>query len=148
MYAIRSYYAWEKNPGFDNVMLVARATDAVTGNPAQGTAYSAGNIIDGAEVIYKGTATGFIHSGLQNNTTYNYKLYTLNNNYYSDGISASAATDDSEGCTFDLSLGEDINVCVITSYSIHYTKLYEASRLPGIVENYNAQCFGRIRFYK
>lgn len=102
---------WETAAGFENIFVLAKATDAIITDPVQGTAYSIGSVIDGAQVIYKGTAEGFIHSGLQNNTTYNYKAYTLNNNYYSSGISISAATDDSEGCTFSMSLGEDINVC-------------------------------------
>jgi PKD repeat protein len=102
---------WQTPIGFDNIFVLAKATDAITTDPVQGTAYAIGTQIDGATIIYKGTSAGFIHSGLQNNTTYNYKFYTLNNNYYSAGITASDATDDSEGCTFAVDLGDDINVC-------------------------------------
>lgn len=102
---------WEKTLEFENVIVLAKSINEITTAPLQGTAYSVGNLIDEAQVIYKGNANGFIHIGLQNNTLYNYKIFTINNNYYSSGIDATATTDDSEGCTFDLSLGEDINVC-------------------------------------
>jgi len=102
---------WQTPGGFDNIFVLAKATDAITTDPVQGTAYAMGTQIDGATIIYKGTSEGFLHTGLQNNTTYNYKVYTLNNNYYSAGITASETTDDSEGCTFTVDLGDDINVC-------------------------------------
>ncbi|MDD4150340.1 MAG: T9SS type A sorting domain-containing protein, partial [Bacteroidales bacterium] len=102
---------WTPNAGFSNVMILAKETDAIMAEPVQGSTYAVGETIDDAEVIYKGSATSFIHSGLNNNTTYNYKIYTINNDYYSTSIDATAATNDAEGCTFDLDLGEDINVC-------------------------------------
>lgn len=102
---------WQTPGGFDNIFVLAKATDAITSDPIQGTPYAMGTVIDGSTVIYKGNSEGFIHTGLQNNTTYNYKVYTLNNNYYSAGISASETTDDSEGCTFVVDLGDDINIC-------------------------------------
>ncbi len=102
---------WTPDPMFTNVMIIAKATDVITTDPEQGTTYATGEIIDGAEVIYKGNAGNFIHTGLENNTTYNYNIYTINNDYYSISNSTSAATDDSEGCTFTLDLGEDVNVC-------------------------------------
>jgi hypothetical protein len=102
---------WTPNAIFTNVIILAKETDVIIIDPTQGTTYSVGELIDGAEVIYKGNVGSFIHLGLQNTTTYNYKIYTINNDYYSLATDASAATDDSEGCTFDLDLGEDVNVC-------------------------------------
>ncbi|MDD2387064.1 MAG: T9SS type A sorting domain-containing protein [Bacteroidales bacterium] len=102
---------WTADLSFTNVMILAKETDAISTEPTQGVTYSVSETIDDAEVIYKGNAASFIHSGLINNTTYNYKIYTINNNYYSASIDATAATNDEEGCTFTLDLGEDINVC-------------------------------------
>ncbi len=102
---------WTANVMFTNVIILAKEFASISTNPIQGTTYSVGELIDGAEVIYKGNAGNFMHTGLENNTTYNYKIYTLNNDYYSSGTDATASTDDSQGCTFVLDLGDDVNVC-------------------------------------
>ncbi|MBN2776059.1 MAG: T9SS type A sorting domain-containing protein [Bacteroidales bacterium] len=102
---------WTPETPFNNVMIIAKSEDAIVQEPAQGATYSVGEVIDGAQIIYKGNAGSFIHTGLQNNTIYNYKIYTINNNYYSAAIDANATTNDQQGCTFTIDLGEDVNVC-------------------------------------
>jgi len=116
---------WTANVMFTNVIILAKESASISTNPIQGTTYSVGELIDGAEVIYKGNAGNFMHTGLENNTTYNYKIYTLNNDYYSSGTDATASTDDSQGCTFVLDLGDDVNVCGGSSVLINTELIVE-----------------------
>lgn len=102
---------WTADMTYNNVIVLAKATDPIISDPEQGINYAIGELIDGAEVIYKGNAGTFIHTGLSNLSTYNYSFYSLNNDYYSTGIITSATTTDEDGCTFDLDLGDDISVC-------------------------------------
>ena len=82
--------AWTKNASYD-VMIVHRATNAPTA-PTQGTGYSVGDSIgaNGTKVIYKGSASYLDHvmpSGL----THYYVFYSYSGNYYSPGVTNSAA---------------------------------------------------------
>jgi hypothetical protein len=63
----------------DNVLVVARATDAINAGPINSLNYTVGTEIgSGNFVVFNGTAAGFTHSGLLQNTTYNYALYEYN----------------------------------------------------------------------
>lgn len=102
---------WQADPFFPNVMIIAKAGSEITESPVQGQTYGVGTNIGDAVVIYKGSANSFIHTNLSNNTHYYYKIFTINNNYYSDFVAGDAETDDSEGCSFNIDLGNDQTIC-------------------------------------
>lgn len=84
---------WQLNSNNDPVV-VCVSPDAAFGTPVNGTAYVAGNSIPGGDlVIYKGTATSFNHTGLNPNTRYYYKAWSvLTGTTYSTGTTADATT--------------------------------------------------------
>ncbi|MBO6034350.1 MAG: hypothetical protein J6P34_00675 [Paludibacteraceae bacterium] len=82
---------WTRNSTYTTVMVVrySGASPSVTA-PTGGTSYSSGSTIGAGTVVYKGTSTtGYSDTGLTAGTTYTYYLYTVNNNYYSSGVSTS-----------------------------------------------------------
>ncbi len=85
--------SWAANVFNDNVML-AWSTDGVFGIPVNGTEYSAGEIImGGGLVIYRGDATTYNHTALEEGVTYYYKAFSYDSNHdYSSGIAAEAVT--------------------------------------------------------
>lgn len=85
--------AWVKNPANNNVV-VAWSPNGTFGIPVNGTSYSAGNsIAGGGTVLYSGPNSGFSHTGLNSNTAYFYKAWSVTgSNQYSPGITASATT--------------------------------------------------------
>ncbi|KAF0194622.1 MAG: Protease [Bacteroidetes bacterium] len=84
---------WVKNQDNDDVM-VAYSPDNVFGDPVQTQTYQVGDVIEGGgTLIYKGTESAFIHTGLTSNTPYYYKAWSLNGvPEYSQGLTTSATT--------------------------------------------------------
>jgi len=83
---------WTKNAQDHNVMVVAKlATDSWT-EPTQGTSYSVTDAIGAGTVVYVGSSATATASGLSASTTYDFKFYSENNGYYSEGVTAQAAT--------------------------------------------------------
>jgi len=89
---------WTKDATYDNVIVVVRQGSAPD-DLIQGTVYSQGDgdiNSNAGYVLYKGNAdystTALNHIGLSSNTTYYYKFFSINNNYYSPEISANATT--------------------------------------------------------
>ena len=91
---------WTKNAANDNVV-VAWAPVNVFGQPADGTAYAAGNSIPGGgTVIYSGPASTAPHTGLSASTTYYYKAWSVNgSNQYSAGVLPISTTTDCAAVT-------------------------------------------------
>jgi hypothetical protein len=87
--------AYNLNEAGDQVIIATNTTD-VFDNPGQGTAYNVGAVIGGnGTIIYKGTLEAFDHTGLDANTTFYYKAWSVDaSNYYSAGITADATTGD------------------------------------------------------
>ncbi len=85
--------SWDLDSNGHDVMIVY-STSPIEGDPVDGQTYNVGDTIPGgATVIYKGNATTFTHSGLQESTTYFYKAYSYTSaNDYSLGIETSAKT--------------------------------------------------------
>ncbi|MDD3739696.1 MAG: T9SS type A sorting domain-containing protein, partial [Bacteroidales bacterium] len=103
---------WTASLEFQNVIILGKTESVISGTLEQGAVYNIGSVIEDAIVIYKGAAESFIHSGLANNTDYYYDIYTMNNNYYStEKLSATASTDDSNGCVFEIQPRDDMNIC-------------------------------------
>lgn len=84
---------WNKNSSNDNVML-AWNTSPTFGNPVSGTVYAPGSsLAGGGTVLYTGSLTSFIHSGLAASTTYYYKIWSVTaSNQYSYGVAQNGRT--------------------------------------------------------
>ncbi len=82
--------SWTHNNTYTTVMVVRYegASPTVTA-PTGGTSYSSGSTIGAGTVIYNGTSGSKSDTGRTAGTTYTYYLYTVNNNYYSSGVSTS-----------------------------------------------------------
>ncbi len=88
---------WGLNSNADNVLIAFAAGSAVAGVPEDGTAYTIGNTLaGGGTIIYVGDLTSFDHTGLTENTNYQYKIWSVDSDTsYSSGIITDATTDSS-----------------------------------------------------
>ena len=77
--------------GYD-VLVLRHTNSGFTEEPTNGTAYSTGNSIGGATVVYKGGDSNIPMTGLTAGTTYYFKVYSENYSYYSSAVSTNAAT--------------------------------------------------------
>ncbi len=84
--------SWSKNAQGHNVLVVRKLSADSWTEPTQGTAYSAGNTLGAGTVVYNGADTGVTATGLDENTTYDFKFYSVNNDYYSPGVTAQEST--------------------------------------------------------
>ena len=75
-----------------NVMVLRKKSNESWTEPVQGTNYTVSSTIGSAVVVFNGNATSFNSTGLNSSTGYDYKLYSVNNNYYSAGVVVSAST--------------------------------------------------------
>ena len=95
---------WAKNAQDKNVMVVRKlAADSWT-EPTQGAAYSASDVLGSGTVVYNGSGTSVTASSLTEDSTYDFKFYSVNNDYYSAGVTAQAST---KGCAPDAPTGLD-----------------------------------------
>lgn len=75
-----------------NVVIARSTTNSFT-QPVDGEAPpSVGQPFAGGTLVYNGSGTSFNNTGLQDDTTYYYRFFTINNNFYSSGVDASATT--------------------------------------------------------
>lgn len=82
--------AWAKQPAHD--VLIAYRQGSAPGVPLNGTAYSVGaSLPGGGTVICKGAASTLEHV-VRTNAAHFYAFYSINNDHYSPGVSASATT--------------------------------------------------------
>ena len=82
---------WSLNAQSHDVMVVRSADSSFT-DPTPGQAYSVSDTIGGDTVIYNGSGTSHNDTGRDASTTYYYKFYSVNNDYYSSGVTDSATT--------------------------------------------------------
>ncbi|MBO7160238.1 MAG: CotH kinase family protein [Paludibacteraceae bacterium] len=112
--------SWTKDATYTTVMVVRYAKDATPTAPTQGTAYTAGSSkIGNGTVVYKGTGTSYANTGLTTGSSYDYYFYTVNNNYYSAGVTATA-----EACTspnVQISNLSSTTLCTGGSLTFNYT---------------------------
>ena len=73
-------------------VMVVRSTDDSFTAPTGGQAYSVNDTIGDDTVIYNGSGTSVEDGSRTAGTTYSYKLYSVNNSYYSSGASTSKIT--------------------------------------------------------
>jgi M6 family metalloprotease-like protein len=114
--------SWLLN-GSGNPVMVAYSLNSTFGNPVTGTSYVAGNTISGGgTVVYNGTGTGFSHTGLNPNTTYYYKAWSVSGTSYSNGVTANAATPCSSYLPVSVTISASSNpVCPATSVTFTAT---------------------------
>lgn len=98
---------WNALPAGMQVMVAYISPSGSFANPADGTSYTVGSQIASGQgtVIYKGSATGFNHTGLAINTPYYYKVwyYDCGLNYSSTGATANTNTNGIDNpITFDV----------------------------------------------
>lgn len=85
--------SWTKNEAGHEVLLAAHSS-YMSGNPVNGTAYSAGaSVPGGGTVIYKGPATAFDYEGLSTWSQHYFKIWSVDAyNYYSTGVTEKEVT--------------------------------------------------------
>tara|TARA_R110002111_G_scaffold98272_3_gene151609 strand:+ start:8743 stop:12174 length:3432 start_codon:yes stop_codon:yes gene_type:complete len=91
--------SWTNEACFDEVLIVAKATSAVTVTPTgDGSAYTAdANFGSGTDLgsgeftVYKGTGTTVTVTGLTNGTTYHFTIFTRKNTTWSTGVTNNIA---------------------------------------------------------
>ena len=81
---------------FDEVMVVAQATNSITATP-NGTTYTddavftgGGTTFQNGKVVYRGTGTNVTVTSLTASTTYYFRVYTREGTLWSSGVEASA----------------------------------------------------------
>lgn len=84
---------WNQNANNNPVLVAFNMTDTF-GIPSNGTAYSNGGLIPGGgTVLYNGSGTSFNHTGLNPDTRYYYKIWSITaGTLYSTGVISNAKT--------------------------------------------------------
>lgn len=114
---------WSNNSNYKNVMIVSKKGSAPT-NLTNGTNYplNSGDINEEGKIIYKGSDTSFVHNNLDASSSYYYKIYTDNKNYYSQALTTNATTKNNQIITFqainDRMLAEGNFILSATSSSL------------------------------
>lgn len=75
-----------------NVMILRKKSNQSWTEPTQGVSYAVDENIGDAVVVYNGAGTSFNSVSLASSTEYNYKFYSVNNDYYSEGTVVSEST--------------------------------------------------------
>ncbi|KAF0195769.1 MAG: hypothetical protein FD166_2735, partial [Bacteroidetes bacterium] len=106
---------WEKNTEDDGVMIVRKRKSEDWTEPVQGIAYSVSENLGDGVVIYNGNGTTYTNTGLNASTEYDYRFYSNNNNYYSDGVNVSTYTSFAngtgvEGDPYQVGTAADLNI--------------------------------------
>ena len=83
---------WSKDARNHRVLVIRKKRYETWTEPTQGTPYAVGTNIGSSVVVYSSDGTAYENSGLDPNTTYDYKLFSENNGYYSSGVTAAATT--------------------------------------------------------
>lgn len=101
--------AWS-NPTDTKSIIILRSTASINGQPGDRKDYLVGDSIGNAQVVYKGTDTGFIDTGVAADTEYTYEIFSYDADYnYNSGVSqtiTTAAVTDPGGNTGGDSAGE------------------------------------------
>ncbi|WP_455200630.1 SCE4755 family polysaccharide monooxygenase-like protein, partial [Kaarinaea lacus] len=79
--------SWQFPNTSDLQVLVLQDTSPITGTPITGLAYTSGDTVDTASVLYAGNASQVIANNLSPNQTYYFKIFVVDSAYrYSTGI--------------------------------------------------------------
>ena len=93
---------WTPNANYGNVMVIARKGSDLSADPTNGTEYNVSDAVGDGTVIYKDSGSSYTYSGLDANSTYYFRVYTVDyvSNYYSANTSINETTHD--GTTYHL----------------------------------------------
>ncbi|NCA81114.1 MAG: hypothetical protein EOM72_00010 [Opitutae bacterium] len=80
--------SWSKNAQGNNVLVVRKTSAQSWTEPTPGTSYSAGNSLGAGVVVYNGSDTSASSASLAAGTTYDFKFYSVNNDYYAAGVTS------------------------------------------------------------
>ena len=84
--------AWS-NPTDTKGIIVVRSTATMSAQPSNRTDYLTGDSLGNAQVVYKGTGTGFTDTGVAADTDYTYAVFAYDSDYnYNSGVSQSVTT--------------------------------------------------------
>lgn len=123
---------WAKNAVGNNVMVVRKLSTASWTEPTQGTGYTVSTALGAGTVIYNGSGTSFGDAGLTSGATYDYKFYSVNNDYYSSGVTAQATTFAAEPTIQAYNLVT--NTCGVDSLGLAWTSGNGANRIVVVTE--------------
>lgn len=84
--------SWNKDAQNHNVMVVRKLSTGSWTEPTQGIAYSVNENLGDGKVVYNGAGTSFVDESLTSGITYDYKFYSENYSYYSEGVTAQITT--------------------------------------------------------
>jgi hypothetical protein len=73
------------SPAPSGYLVVRSTSNSLSGNPVDGTTYSAGNALGGGTVVQASATTSFTESSLSSNTKYYYFIFSYNNTSCSGG---------------------------------------------------------------
>ncbi len=115
---------WAKNAQDKNVLVVRKlASDSWT-EPTQGQAYSVSDTLGAGTVVYNGSGTSASATGLTEDSTYDFKFYSVNNDYYSAGVTAQAST---KGCAPEAPTGVVANPTNYTDFTATWDAVTDAT---------------------
>ncbi|MEE1183377.1 MAG: CotH kinase family protein [Paludibacteraceae bacterium] len=77
---------WKHSANHSKVMVVRYPSSGTETIPAGGEEYSAGNTLGEGTVVCIGTEESYTDQNLPAGASYKYYFYTVNNNYYSEGV--------------------------------------------------------------
>jgi hypothetical protein len=82
---------------FDEILIVAKENNSIGGKPSSTTNYATdpnfvggGTSFDGGKTVYKGGATSVVVTNLTKGKTYFFRVFTLKNGVYTEGVEVSA----------------------------------------------------------
>jgi hypothetical protein len=104
--------SWAQNAQTHNVLIIRKLSSDLWTEPTQGSAYTVGNTIGSGTIVYNGNGTSYSDTNLNSGTSYDYKFYSVNNNYYSLGMSITAITN--EGISTNVSLTPSTTLRILT----------------------------------
>ena len=115
---------WAKNAQDHNVLVVRKlAADSWT-EPTPGQAYSVSDSLGAGTVVYNGSGTAASDTGLTEDSTYEFKFYSVNNDYYSAGVTAQAST---KGCAPEAPTGVVANPTNYTDFTANWDAVTDAT---------------------
>ncbi|WCO01151.1 beta strand repeat-containing protein [Psychroserpens ponticola] len=142
--------SWTNGSCFDDILVVAKATSAVTVTPTgDGTAYTANTVFgSGTDLgtneyaVYKGTGTSVTVTGLTNGTTYHFTAFARKTTTWSAGVTDSATPNTvEEAVAGDLIITEVSGDGSATGNDNGYMEIYNRSNKIINLDNIEARYF-------
>jgi endonuclease I len=130
------------SPVADNYLIVRSLSSTLSGNPVDGTSYSAGQALGGGTVVSFAAATSFANTGLSANTTFYYFVFSTNDDNCSGGpnyltttpaLTGSATTPPLAACVTPPAPTALVLTPGVNSISVSYAAAAGATKYLGVV---------------